>query len=139
MGIGTPTGAFVNPSAQDINLAGAERREFGRWRHEDFGIQPGDIADEFALVAVAGNDVIRVVAAPSKGVDAIIEAEITFWFCRAVAAKADVLENRAHIALKNDRARSQIRNRADRRIGFRRGKMGSAQQYENHRDDCSET
>ena len=68
---------------------------------------------------------------------------------------ADVLEDREHIALKNNRAGCQICDRdycqicirADCQICIRvgcqicfcRGKMGRAQQCENHRENCSET
>src|SRR5207247_5469363 len=59
--------------------------------------------DQFALRAVAGNDVVWVVFAAFERRLAVVESEARFRFLRPVTTEADRFENRFHVAVEVNR------------------------------------
>ena len=86
-----PFGPLIDPGPQETDLRGCQRIALSRRRHLFVFHQPRHVMDQFALGALAGNNVILVILAPLERRLAIIEPEMAFRAFGSMAAEARIL------------------------------------------------
>ena len=96
---GRPLCAPVNPRAQCRDLLRPQRLSFASRRHLHVLDKAGDIENQFAMAAVAGNNIVVIVLTPSQRGLAIIQSEPAFWPFRTVTTEAQVFKNRFDITI----------------------------------------
>src|SRR5437762_9752385 len=84
--------------------------------------------NQFALRAVAGNDIILVVLAAFRRGLAIVEAETRFGALRPVAAKTGLFKNRFDVALEINRDAGRRRQSSGVDLGAAKRQPGGRQQ-----------
>src|SRR5690606_21440028 len=94
--------ALIDPAAQQSDLFGRELVSLGR--HDDVGVEPGDILDQEALCALADFEGGPRIAAANR-IALTIEPKTGQLLLFAVALQAVGLEDRSDVAIEIDRLR----------------------------------
>ena len=90
-----PDGALVDPAPQQFHLFACQRRSLGR--HDHFGIQTGDIAQQQAAGAVSRNDGRDAGVTAAEGIRPVVQPEAVQLGLAAVTAHAPLLEDRLNL------------------------------------------
>jgi hypothetical protein len=98
---GSPGEALINPGAQEANLSVGERLAFAFWGHGGVRIEPCYIMNQWAIGAVAGDDIDAVVAS-LQSCRAIVESEPAFRPFRTVTTQARLVEDWFDVAIELD-------------------------------------